>query len=149
MHNAPSVSYPVGRSRLAPRLLLGVWAVGAAGVAAWSWQFSGAPWRTGLIVAALLLAGMAAWRAARLGEGAQLLWDGQHWTCSGSVQRAGAQAFVHLDLQSLMLVRLCAPGRGAAWLWLERGAHPSRWLDIRRALHAGRPTTSQEAAARP
>jgi toxin CptA len=143
MHSAPSVSYPVGRSRLARRLLLGLWGLGAAGVIAWCLQFSGAPWRTGLLLAALLVAGIAARRAGGLGEGVQLQWDGQQWSCTGSRQLGGAAASVHLDLQSLALVRLCAPEQSAAWLWLDRDACPARWLDLRRALHASTP------AARP
>ncbi|HSV58345.1 MAG TPA: hypothetical protein VLJ19_05545 [Variovorax sp.] len=139
MHSAPAVSYPVGRSRLARRFVLSLWSLGAAGVVAWCLQFSGPPWRTALLLVALLVAGMAAWRVVRLGEGTQLQWDGQQWSCAGSWQLTGASASVHLDLQSLLLVRLHAPGQAAAWLWLERGAFPARWLDLRRALHAAAP----------
>jgi toxin CptA len=136
MHSAPSVSYPVGRSRMARRLLLGIWCLGAAGLAAWCLQFSGAGWRTALLVLVVLAAGLSAWRAARLGEGVELQWNGQHWSCAGSAQCAAARVSIHLDFQPLMLVRLCEPGRATTWLWLERGSMPSRWLDLRRALHA-------------
>ena len=136
MHSAPSVSYPVGRSRMARGLLLGIWCLGAAGLAAWCLQFSGAAWRTALLALTLLVAGMAAWRAAQLGEGAELQWDGQHWSCAGSRQLSAARASIHLDFQALMLVRLYEPGRAAVWLWLERTSWPSRWLDLRRALRA-------------
>ncbi len=136
MRSAPSVSYPVGRSRMARGLLLGIWCLGAAGLAAWCLQFSGAGWRTALLALALLVAGIAARRAAHLGEGAQLQWNGQHWSCTGSAQLSAGRVSIHLDFQSLVLVRLSEPGRRAVWLWLDRTSLTSRWLDLRRALHA-------------
>lgn len=136
MHSAPSVSFPVGRSRLAPRLVWAAWGIGVAMLAAWCAQFDGAPWRTALLASAVLLAAVAALRAARLGEGIRIHWNGQHWSCDGAVRFDSAVATVHLDLQSLMLVRVHEAGRGAAWLWAERAAFPTRWLDLRRALHA-------------
>ena len=150
MHSAPSVSFPVGRSLLARRLLWTTWGLGAAAFATWCIQFGGEPWRTALL--ALVLAGSAAGasRAARLGEGVSLQWDGLHWSCAGGNADLGdATPVIHLDLQSLMLVRLHQPGRGAAWLWLERPAFPSRWLDLRRALHAAAPSQGASGAAVP
>ena len=140
MHSAPSVSFPVGRSRMARRLLGFLWTLGAAALCAWMLQFS-VPfgWRTALLMAAVLFAGLAAWRASRLGAGAELRWDGQHWSCSASASFHAATATIHLDLQSLMLVCLQEPGRRAAWLWLDRACLPARWLDLRRALHAAQP----------
>ena len=136
MHSAPSVSFPVGRSRLASRLVWAAWGLGAAVLAAWCFQFEGAAWRTAWLASAVLLAGVAAAQAARLGEGARLQWNGQHWSCEGAVRLHSAVATLHLDLQSLMLVRVEEAGRGAAWLWVERASCPPRWLDLRRALHA-------------
>ena len=43
MHGAPSVSFPVGRSRFAGFALLAVWGAGAAGVAAWRLHVDAAP----------------------------------------------------------------------------------------------------------
>jgi len=136
MHSAPSVNFPVGRSRLARRLAAAFWGLGAAMLCAWCVQFDGAPWRTALLAAALLLAAGAAIRAVRLGEGVQLQWNGQHWSCDGTLRLDGAAAAIHLDLQSLMLVRMHEPGRRPAWIWVERVSCPPRWLDLRRALHA-------------
>ena len=136
MHSAPSVSFPVGRSRLARRLLWGIWALGAGAFAAWCVQFSGVLWRTALMGVVLALAALAAWAASRLGEGVRLHWNGMHWSCEGAACRRAAGATVHLDLQSVMLVRLSQPSAPAVWLWLERSNDPQRWLDLRRALHA-------------
>jgi hypothetical protein len=135
MHSAPSVSFPVGRSRIARRLLWCIWALGAAALVAWCVQFNGSPLRTAVLAAVLLLAAAAARQASRLGEGAFLEWNGQHWSCRGSATLGSAAATVHLDLQSLMLVRLQEAGRRAVWFWAERNFLPARWLDLRRALH--------------
>ncbi|MBS0454819.1 MAG: hypothetical protein JSS14_26270 [Proteobacteria bacterium] len=149
MHSAPSVSFPVGRSRMARRLAWGIWALGAAALLAWCVQFAGAPWRTAILASALALAARGAWAASRLGEGVQLRWDGVHWSCTGTTRLGGAGASIHLDLQSLVLVRLNAPGRPAAWLWLERANCPERWLDLRRALYARVPGGDEPVLSQP
>jgi len=124
---------------MARHLLWAIWSFGAFALALWCAQFSGAPWRTALLCAALLVSACAAWAGSRMGEGAQLQWDGMHWSCTGAVQLSGAVAAVHLDFQSIMLVRLHEQGRAAGWFWLERSHCPARWLDLRRALHAAVP----------
>lgn len=129
----------MGRSRMARRLVWGSLALGASMLAAWCVEFSGAPWRTALLAIVLLLAAGAAWKAARLGEGVRLHWDGMHWSCDGAQRVDRAVATVHLDLQTLMLVRLCGAGRAAVWLWIERSSAPQCWLDLRRALCAAAP----------
>ena len=149
MHSAPSVSFPVGRSHLARRLLWATWGLGAVAFAAWCVQFDGERWRTALLALVLACGAFGAARASRLGEGVRLTWDGLHWSCSGSPAFEEAYALIHLDLQSLMLARLHQPGRGAAWLWLDRSAFPSRWLDLRRALHAAAPSQRVPAGAVP
>jgi len=136
MHSAPSVTYPVGRSRMARRLVLGLWCLGACGVLAWCLQVQGAPTQTAVLLLALLGSAFGAASAARLDNPAELRWDGQHWSTEGPRALAQAAATVHLDLQSLLLVRLRAPERPAQWLWLDRSTFPARWLDLRRALHA-------------
>lgn len=149
MHSAPSVIFPVGRSRMARQLLWAAWGLGAAALAAWCVQYGGEPWRTVLLAVVVLLSACAAWAASRLGEGTQLQWDGMHWSCTGGVQLGGAGVTVHLDLQSLVLVRLHENGRFAAWLWLERSSCPALWLDLRRALHAAAPRAAAEALQLP
>ncbi len=142
MHNAPSVTYPVGRSRWMDGLLAGLWLSGAAAVAAWCLQAGGVGWRQALGLAAVLWAGVAAlWvrREAHGLAGGELRWDGQAWLWTA---RAGAEAAapgsltVHLDLQHGLLLRWQAPGAGRQWLWLSRSAHPARWDDLRRAVYS-------------
>ena len=140
MHGAPSVSYPVGRCRDAGRILMVVWAVGAgvAGVACYQIDSNqeGGGWRQWAMLVAVAIAAIGVWRVLRAQAPGELLWDGQHWTLKADRERGGAAAGVHLDLQSLLLVRI-APAEGRAqWLWLERRAAPERWRDLRRALYS-------------
>ncbi len=135
MRSAPSVTYPVRPSARA-RLMLGIiWAAGAGGMGLWCYQMSSMGWRQGVGLAAAGLAGFAAWRAGWRPTCGELHWDGQHWSLAGARTLNAAEATVHLDFQSLLLVRL-RQGAGAVWLWLDRRACPSRWLDVRRAVHA-------------
>jgi hypothetical protein len=139
MYSAPSVSYPVERSRHAQRLLLAVWLCGAA-VVMLAWTAAGvAGWRGGVLLAGLAVAavGVVAGQAppyGGAGASAALVFDGQYWSLAGSAPLA--RAAVALDLQALLLIRLAEPLGKARWVWAERRAMPGRWLDLRRALHA-------------
>jgi hypothetical protein len=137
MHSAPSVNYPVGRSRYARRLLISLWALGVASVTLASVQADGFDWRQAMLALSAVVAGAAAWtgllQSAAPGE---LAFDGRHWSMSGGVPLRSARASVALDLQSLLLVRLDEPALSRRWVWVDREAMPERWLDLRRALHA-------------
>jgi toxin CptA len=135
MHNAPSVSYPVGRSRLAGALLIGIWLLGAAACVAWRLAAPASGVRTGAAAITVVLAGaMAAWHWWRMPRGT-LTWDQEQWRwLSGST--AGAQApQVSLDLQHALLLRWHSPS-GSSWLWLERASRPEHWADLRRAVYS-------------
>ncbi|WP_298923661.1 hypothetical protein [uncultured Ramlibacter sp.] len=150
MHNAPSVTYPVGRSSLPGVLLAVLWLLGAAAAAAWAWQTAPSAGAQLLVAAVLALAGACAlrmWR--RLPEG-ELAWDGRGWFWPALAAEAGVLA-VSLDLQRALLLRWQGrgEGRGAAqWLWLDRAACPERWGDLRRAVYS-RATPDALAGARP
>jgi toxin CptA len=138
MHSAPSVNYPVGRSRYARRLLVSVWALGVGCVTLASLQAGGLDWRQAVLALSAIVAGAAAWtgmlQSAAPGE---LDFDGRHWSISGgSTPLRTARASVALDLQSLILVRLDEPTRPRRWVWVDRQAMPARWRDLRRALHS-------------
>lgn len=138
MHSAPSVSYPVGRSRLLGLLLFAVWLGGVAAAGALA-SAPGALWRSALVAATAVLAGLAAgrwwWRSAQ----GQLQSDGLRWAWLPHTG-AGAQPLgmltVHLDVQRALLVRGEQPGAAPLWLWLEQGAAPGRWDDLRRAVYS-------------
>jgi toxin CptA len=135
MHNAPSVNYPVGRSRLAGALLLSTWAAGVVAVAIWMAQTGASAIPAGLAWSTVLLSGLLAARTwARTPDGL-LAWDGQTWTWSVGERVLEAHPEAVLDLQHALLLRL-GEGRRASWLWLEKRALPARWDDLRRAVYS-------------
>jgi toxin CptA len=145
MHSAPSVSYPVGRSRGAARILIAAWALGACCAGVSCYFFDAPGWRQVLLVLSVLFSGGAAALALRSDGVAELRFDGRHWTLAGA--QAGravlaARAAVALDLQSLLLIRLAEPGRAVRWVWAEHSAMPERWRDLRRAVYSRAPSGS-------
>ncbi|MDH6590874.1 toxin CptA [Variovorax sp. TBS-050B] len=148
MHSAPSVNYPVGRSRGATRILIAAWALGACCAGISCYLFDGAAWRQVLLVLSVLFSGAAAALALRSDGAAELRFDGLCWSLAGSDPGRSvhaARAVVALDLQSLLLLRLVEPGRAARWVWAEQRAMPERWRDLRRAAYARIPSTSPVA----
>jgi hypothetical protein len=147
MHSAPSVSYPVGRSRLAGGLLLAAWALGALACAAWAWHGASAA-RLGAAVAACIASGAwAGWWWRRQSTGL-LGWDGSAWSWSAGGWPAEAGSVeVMLDLQSLLLLRWRA-GPRARWLWAGRAPLPERWDALRRAVYS-RPNPEALSGAEP
>ena len=142
MHGAPSVSYPVGRSRNAERLLLIVWACGGFCAVAAFYPFDRADWRTGLLALGVVGAGIGAWRSTlRRAVPAQLSFDGQHWSLAGPGSRGvqAAEAKIAFDFQSSLLVHLVESRRTQRWVWLDRRAMPERWQDLRRAVYSRAP----------
>ena len=145
MHNAPAVSYPVGRALFAGLAAGGVWFAGAAVTLAWTWSADAADWRqagASVAVAVTGAAALASWLRSPTGY---LRWDGPGWTAPHTSQ-AGALEVV-VDLQQVLLVRWCGPGF-SRWLWLERRRCPDRWLDLRRAVYS-RATLQALPPARP
>jgi len=141
MHSAPSVNFPVGRSRDASRLLGTIWAAGACCAGAASHPLDGIGWRTAVLWAGVLLCGGLAWWAHRQQPVGELRFDGQVWRLTGRAGDIhGVRPVPALDLQSLLLVRLVEPGRHSRWLWLERRSAPARWLDLRRAVYSRAPS---------
>jgi hypothetical protein len=133
MHQAPPVSYPVGRSLGVGLATLFFGVAGVAAMATWAWR-GGAGVGLAGVLAALVLACWALWCWARAPAGV-LSWDGQAWRWSA---RAGASGLlkVRLDFQGLLLVQWQPPPAPVEWLWLERRADPQRWADLRRAVYS-------------
>jgi toxin CptA len=135
MHSAPSVSYPVGRSRFAGALLLGVWLLGAGACAAWRVAAPVSSGRSGVAVVVVVCAGLfAAWRWWHMPMGT-LIWDQEQWGWSGGSAGLPAVPQVSLDLQDWLLLRW-RPHSGSRWLWLERASRPEQWADLRRAVYS-------------
>jgi len=146
MHGAPAVSYPVGHSRIAGRLLLLLWICGAFCAAAACVRLGKADWRAGLLVASVLSAGGAAWaNSPRRASLSILNFDGFRWSIPGPTGLQAADAKVALDGQSWLLVRLAPSRHAARWIWLERRAMPERWQELRRAVYS-RPVPATQAS---
>ena len=148
MHSAPSVTYPVGRSRGATRILVALWALGALCAGASCYLFDSFGWRHLLLVLSVVFAGVAAGFGLRQEGAGDLHFDGLHWSLTSShasrVVRA-ARVCAALDFQSLMLLRLSEPGRAGRWIWIEQRAMPERWRDLRRAVYS-RPAAAAHTA---
>ncbi len=150
MHSAPSVSYPVRRSRDAARLLWVVWAAGACCAGLTCCLLDRVDWRAGLLLASSVLAAMVSRRAlgcAGPRYSDRLVFDGKHWVLPCALPVEAGRLAVGLDFQALLLIRFDVPGRGARWLWLERRARPERWQDVRRAVYARAPSAGISADA--
>ena len=152
MHDAPSVTYPVGRCRFAAAAAACLWLLGAAALAAWSWQAAAGGWRIAAGASAWLLAGAAAaagwWRSPR----GDLRWDGAGWHFGEQDAALSGRPHAVLDLQRRMLLRVAGAG-GTLWLWAERDSAPSYWDALRRAVYsrasAGAPQGAQPPADSP
>ena len=137
MHDAPSVSYPVGRSSWAAYALGGLWALGASATVAWMSHLPAAGWRGVLAGLACAAAGAwAAWAWWRTPEGC-LDWRGSrwHWT-PVQAPRADVGLQVGLDFQQVLLLRLTPVQGPSVWAWLERRSAPADWAAMRRAVYS-------------
>jgi hypothetical protein len=145
MHSAPSVTYPVGRSRGATRLLITLWALGACSAGASCYLFDSNGWRQLLLVLSVAFAGAAAGFGLRRDGAGTLRFDGLCWSLDGAAPTRpvnAARVLAALDFQSLMLLRLSEPGRARRWVWVERRAMPERWRDVRRAVYSRPPAAT-------
>ena len=141
MHSAPSVSYPVGRSRFAGALLGAAWLLAAAVTLAWTLSTALPGWRQalgGTLLAACGLAALAGWLRSPAGT---LAWDGGGWRWENSTDGETGRPELALDLQARMLLRWVPAQGRARWLWVERNAAVSHWDALRRAVYSRANTT--------
>jgi toxin CptA len=138
-HNAPSVTYPLGRSHWQAWVLSVFWLLAVVLVGAWVMVSQHVGWRQLTGLAALIGVGLIAlhgWKNSAVG---QLAWDGQVWRWEGPGYQAGVAEYellAALDFQSVMLLRLENQAHAKLWLWAEQRAFPARWLDLRRAVYS-------------
>jgi toxin CptA len=139
MHGAPSVSYPVGRSRFGAALSAVAWACGAAAWLGWLLLGPAPGWRQWLglaVLAGVGLFALAAWRSAPAGR---LAWDGEHWRWSAPVEGAGCaqdgKLAMGMDLQHWLLLHWLPLQGRPLWLWLSRKDDPQHWDALRRAVY--------------
>jgi toxin CptA len=148
MHAAPSVSYPVGRSRFAGLVLAGLWLLALAGVVLWTLQSDAAGWRQALGGAALVAAGAWAglgWLRSATGI---LSWEAGGWQWEEGAATHRGQPEIALDLQSRLLLRWAPETGGRRWFWVERKAAPAHWDALRRAVYS-RASPAPPQAAKP
>jgi hypothetical protein len=139
MHNAPSVSYPVGRCAFQRGLLVGFTVLTVALLVAWALN-QGVTW-------VWCVAAGAAWLAVHQGLQAlrhtsTLTWDGQVWCLhdqnSGREDALG-EVHVALDVQKALLLRWLPTSdtlhAQQQWLWLGSQPSDNRWQDLRRAVY--------------
>ena len=139
MHNAPSVSYPVGRCAfqrqlylllmLATLAVLGAWALNQGITRVW-WA---AVWLAmfGSVLGAFSLRYVAT-----------LSWSGQHWCLhdqSGKKPDVLGEVEVILDTQKTLLLRWQPTSdklpTSFVWLWLGAELPSSRWQELRCAVY--------------
>jgi len=136
MHNAPPVTYPVGRSRFQAVAQGGLWLLGVATVVGWCWQVDALGWRQGVAALAALGAGLLALHGWWKTPSAVLCWDGQHWFWTHHGVVWTVRVSVHLDLQHHLMLCL-RPGAGRPlWCWAERASKPALWRGLRRAVYS-------------
>lgn len=136
MHSAPSVTYPVGRSRVWGLAAGLIWLCGALVTGLWCYQVDSVGWRQWLAMVSVLVCGGVAvvcWLASPEGE---LQWDGLGWLWAAQGVQVAGLLTVHLDLQQYLLLCLCSEPGGRRWLWLEQRNQPGRWRDLRRAVYS-------------
>jgi len=136
MHDAPSVTCPVGRSHWAGALLLGLWLAGLVAALLWSTETSPVGWQFALVWITVAAAGATALRSWSRAPAGMLAWDGAAWSWRGTgAPDSTGQLRVSLDLQHAILVRW-HDGDGRRWIWIERRHGGERWDDVRRAVYS-------------
>jgi toxin CptA len=136
MHDAPSVTCPVGRSHWAGALLLALWLAGLLAALLWSTASPAAGWRFALLWITVAATGALALRSWWRAPAGTLAWDGSAWSWRGAgASDSTGQLRVSVDLQHAILVRW-HDDKGRRWIWLERRHGAERWDDVRRAVYS-------------
>lgn len=149
MHNAPAVSFPVGRSRFEGGLLLAGFLLACSVAALWIGDQAPMDWRPALALLAAVLTGLVAgWRWFRAPSG-MLHWDGQQWQLELASAALPGRAIMRLDLQAWILLEFQAETGQLHWFWLHHDRQTRRWSALRRALcaRAGLPTDNALAVS--
>jgi toxin CptA len=153
MHSAPSVSFPVARSRLAARMLAACWLAGAVATGLYLTQSPASLSRALALAGWLAAGGLVAARGWLASPRGTLAWDGEAWTWSDGAPPRTGSIDVALDLQTLLLLRWSGGGTAPRWLWAERAHDAGRWDALRRAVYSrarpNAPRPPQQPAAKP
>lgn len=144
MHSAPTVSYPVGRSRFQAALLIAIVLATLATNLLW-WASALWDWRTNLMLALLCLAMRLAWQAWRHTRQGTLAWNGVRWCFTDLQSCVTGTVSVPIDLQSTLLFKLTPQDGAHLWLWAERRRLEPLWLSLRLAAFSRQVDAPQQA----
>ncbi len=134
MHNAPALTYAVGRSRAYACLVALIALVAAVAGVLWLNQMADRGWRAWLYVwTSLATLALAVWHGARLPCGI-LQWDGQAWSWTDTGPARPVTLQVHADLLVGLVLGLRDEDGKRFWLWPERSHDPRSWSALRRAV---------------
>jgi hypothetical protein len=139
MHNAPSVSYPVGRCAFQRWLYVLFTVLTSAVLLAWALN-QGVTLIWCVATTAAVLGLYLGWYSLK--QVGMLTWDGQIWCLHD--QGAGheddlGEVGVMLDVQRALLLRWQPTSdtlrAKSYWLWLGSQASDNSWQDLRRAVY--------------
>jgi len=139
MHNAPSVSYPLGRCAF-QRWVYAFFVV-LTSVVLFAWACNqGLTVSWGVAAMAAVLGACLGWRAFK--QAGTLTWDGQVWclqTLGAGHEDVLGEVSVVLDVQKALLLRW-QPASDTLntkplWLWLGSEVASHHWQDVRRAVY--------------
>jgi hypothetical protein len=138
MHNAPSVSYPVGRCAFQRWLYVGFTGATCAVWLAWFTVQAFNFWML-LALLCIVLGGCVGWRDLHARH-ASLSWDGQAWCLQGDgVDESLGDVHVAWDVQKALLLRWQPASTkitaGPTWLWLGQEQSPTHWHGLRCAVY--------------
>ncbi|WP_333841593.1 hypothetical protein [Limnohabitans sp.] len=139
MHNAPSVSYPLGRCAFQRWLYACFVVLTSAVLFAWAIHQE-VTWVWGMAALAAAMGGLLGWRA--LGQVGMLTWNGQVWCLQipgDGCREVWGEVSVALDVQKALLLRW-QPASDTLkakplWLWLGSEGARHHWQDLRRAVY--------------
>jgi cytochrome c biogenesis protein CcdA len=133
MHNAPAVSYPVGRSHVQAALLIFLLLAGL--VTRFLWVANALwDWRQTLMIVSLCLAMLFAWQEWQRTRQGMLSWDGAVWWFSGVQSSVMGSMSVQLDFQFILLLKMTPLSGPPLWLWAERKRLEPLWVPLRHAV---------------
>jgi hypothetical protein len=136
MHNAPAVTYPVGRSHFQVLLTSALLLLAVAVLGVWCWLVERPDWRQALVAGIWLACAGLALCGLRWPSLGILRWDGQNWFLESGGMVLTGSVLPRLDWQAGVLLEFSAPSHRVRWLWLEREQQALRWDALRRALWA-------------
>ena len=137
MHSAPSVTYPVGRSRFQGWFIALTGLIGVLTGLLWHQYADLTGWRPWLFAGTLIFSCVCAFYAWYCSPQGELRWDGQGWRWTSKEVALSGSVTAHLDFQNLLLLSMHLTTGERIWLWPERVTDATRWNALRRAIFSG------------